>query len=196
MVLSLPGFGLVVGALSIVIAAIVSAWSIFVSRRQADRWAAIASFYTLTPEQFERHVADTFRYLGYSTSLTRRVGDQGVDVIASKGLETMAIQCKRYSDRASNSSVQAVHAGATYYECNKALVVCLGGFSNAAVELARSTSVDLLDGNQYADLVHRLHVNEARKRFTLPRGRALVFSVLLFIGGSISIAVDLTRGLR
>ena len=150
--LLIPQLGRIIGILAIVTALGFGVWSALDRRRKARRWSTIGSLYLLSPREFEQHVAQSFEYLGYATTLTPLVADQGVDVIASKGAETIAIQCKRYSDRAPNSAVQAVHAGAMHYGCNRAVLVCLGGFSRSAVELSSSTSVELIDGAEYAEI--------------------------------------------
>jgi Restriction endonuclease len=125
--------------------------------------------------------------------MTPRVGDQGVDIIANKGGDTIAIQCKRYSDKAPNSAVSAVHSGSVYYGCHRAMLVCLGGFSRAAVELADSTAVELIGGKEYADLVHRVAPSAAGPSIWLPRGRTLATTSLLFILGVAAIVFDQTH---
>ncbi len=170
---------------TLVIAAVASAvWSAFQQQRNARRWASISSFYTLTPEQFEHHVARMFEYQGYSTMLTPRTGDQGVDVIARKREHVIGIQCKRYADPAPNTAVQAVHSGSKYYGCNEAMLVCLGGFSRAASELARVVSVTLIDGDKYADMVHAMtNGNGASTIKALPSARVAAFAAVVLLVG-------------
>ncbi len=189
--LIIPGLGRLVGIVAIAAALGFGVWSALDRRQKARRWSTIGSLYSLSPREFEHHVAQSFEYLGYSTVLTPRVADQGVDVIASKGTETIAIQCKRYSDHAPNSAVQAIHAGAVHYGCNRALVVCLGGFSNSAVELSSSTSVELMDGEEYADLVQR--ISPQASSVLVPTGRAMAVMLLLIVLGTGAILLDATR---
>jgi|SRR5579863_954714 len=190
--LLIPGLDRLIGLGAILVAICFGMWSFLEARQKARRWAVIGSFYALSPEQFEEHVSRCFEYLGYITTLTPRVGDQGVDVIAEKGNDLIAIQCKRYSDHAPNAAVQAVHAGAMYYGCNRALLVCLGGFSRSAIELASSTSVELMDGAEYADLVHRLSPTEHAAVAIPSRGRFLT-TVLLFGFGVGAIYLDFSH---
>jgi restriction system protein len=193
MALIVPGLGRLIGIVAIAAALGFGVWSALDRRQKARRWSTIGSLYSLNPREFEHHVAQSFEYLGYSTVLTPRVADQGVDVIASKGTETIAIQCKRYSDHAPNSAVQAVHAGAVHYGCNRALLVCLGGFSNSAVELSSSTSVELMDGEEYADLVHRISPTAEASAVLVPTGRAMAVMLLLIALGTGAILLDATR---
>jgi restriction system protein len=191
--LLVPGLGRLIGILAIAAALSLGVWSALDRRKKARRWSTIGSLYSLSPREFEQHVAQSFEFLGYSTVLTPRVADQGVDVIASKGTETIAIQCKRYSDHAPNSAVQAVHAGAVHYGCNRALLVCLGGFSNSAVELSSSTSVELIDGEEYADLVQRISPTAQASAVLVPAGRTMVIMILLIALGTGVILLDVTR---
>jgi hypothetical protein len=174
----LPGFGVFAGSLGLGGAATIAWVSASKNSLNASRWRAVGSYFELSPEAFERHVSDTFRYLGYSTQLTPRVGDQGVDVVATRGGEIIAIQ--------------AVHAGCAHYRANRSILVCLGGFSPSALALARSTNVELIDGRQYADMVRRVAPTTTnRPRFALPSGRALGYFVVLVAVSAVSIGISL-----
>jgi HJR/Mrr/RecB family endonuclease len=127
LVYRLPGYGAVFGALCILAAGLAILFIGQLRRRAIRRWQSIGSLYALSQTDFERHVAETYRYLGYATEMTPRVGDQGVDILAQRHRCRLAVQCKRYADPAPNSAVQAVHAGKTHYGCNEATVICLGG---------------------------------------------------------------------
>lgn len=88
--LAVPPFAVIVGTAMILCAIGAAGWGAIVRQRDARRWASISSFYTLTPEQFEQHVAKLFEYQGYSTMLTPRTGDQGVDVSRGKAISSSA----------------------------------------------------------------------------------------------------------
>jgi restriction system protein len=193
-ILLLPGFGELIGIVAILTALGIAVWAAFQRRREARRWSTIGSFYSLNPEEFERHVADTFEYLGYSAMMTPRVGDQGVDIVANKDGDTIAIQCKRYADKAPNSAVSAVHAGSVYYGCTRAMLVCTGGFSRAAIQLAQHTGVELIGGTEYADMVHRVAPTAAGSAIWFPKGRSLGISLLLCALGIAAIVYDVLRG--
>jgi len=191
---NLRGFGLCSGILGLGAAYLIASASAKRNALSAARWRAVGSYFELAPELFERHVATTFRYMGYQTRLTPRIGDQGVDVLASRAGEVIAIQCKRYSDRIPNSAVQAVHAGRTHYGCNRSILVGLGGFTPSATALAQTTGVELIDGSQYADMVRRVAPSASNlPRFALPSGRALGVFLVLVVYSFVFIAIDATR---
>ena len=187
-ILVFPAFGHIAGLAAITVALGLAIFSGLQNQLQARRWATIGSFYSLTRTQFEQHIACTFGYLGYAVTTTKAVGDQGVDIIAQSPRETIAIQVKRYADKAPNSAVQSVHTGAIYYGCSRAILVCLGGFSRAAIEVARAANVELINGAEYADMVHRIAPSRQGALSVLPRGRSLlpILGLLLFGAGAIA----------
>jgi len=94
---------------------------------------------------FEDFMNEVFRALGYMTVPTKKVGDQGVDLIIAKNSEQYAVQLKRYSGAVGNSSVQEVIAGKQFYHCTSALVLTNSTFTASAIELATKTGVLLWD---------------------------------------------------
>ena len=101
----------------------------------------------LTGEEFEEYVALVLRDNGFrDIELTRASGDQGVDILATRAGKRYAIQCKNYAGAVGNAAVQEAYAGAQFYGCEIAAVVCPGAFTRAARELAKSTGVRLWDG--------------------------------------------------
>lgn len=119
------------------------------------RWATTSNLYQLTPEGFEHHVADTYQALGYAVTVTPRIGDQGIDVIAERSDERLGLQCKRTTETVSNGAVQEAYAGKAYHRCTSAAVISLGGFTASARALAVSTGIALIDAGTYSDLFHK-----------------------------------------
>ena len=110
----------------------------------------------LSGEEFEEYCARVLRSNGFRhVELTRMGGDQGVDILAIRGGESWAVQCKNYSGAVGNSAVQEVAAGQVYYGCDRAAVVCPGSYTRAAVELAEANGVDLWDGEALAAMIRR-----------------------------------------
>jgi restriction system protein len=98
----------------------------------------------MTGVAFENYVAERLRAAGYRVSLTRTTGDFGVDLIASRGGERVAVQCKRYGQRVGPSAVQQVVSGAAMHRCSATMVVSNQEFTAAAVALARAHSCELV----------------------------------------------------
>ena len=97
--------------------------------------------------EFEAFVALMFSKMGYSTTVTKGSGDQGIDVIAEKNGKKIGIQAKCYSSAVTNSAIQEVVAGVNHYNLDKAIVVTNNYFTKSAQKLAESNNVILWDRN-------------------------------------------------
>ena len=96
--------------------------------------------------QFEKKCATLLRSKGYSrVKVTKSSGDQGVDIIAYKGMTKYAIQCKYYSFPVGNKAIQEVYAGAKYYDCSSCIVMTNSTFTKSAKDLAAKLNVQLWD---------------------------------------------------
>jgi HJR/Mrr/RecB family endonuclease len=185
----LVGFALylvVASVLGLVISGLVVVLSIVYGRVEVQRqirrdhdWHALEGLRLMSGYDFEKHVAELYRRLGYHTQVTRMGGDQGVDVIADNGAQRIGIQCKQRSDVVGNEAVQQAMAGRAFYDCSHAAVICTTTFSKPAQELAARGSVQLIEGNAYAALVNQFHPlgqPEGLARF-VPRGRPKLFQI-------------------
>ena len=95
---------------------------------------------------FEYFCAELLRKNGFDEAeVTRGSGDQGVDILATKGGVKYAIQCKNYASRLGNTPIQEVNTGKTFYKCHLGVVMTNSTFTPAAEELAASTNVLLWD---------------------------------------------------
>ena len=116
----------------------------------------------LDGEEFEYYVAQVLRDNGFrQVEVTRLSGDQGVDILARRNGRSYAIQCKNYEGSVGNAAVQEAYAGAQYYGCDEAAVICPGAFTAGAKELARATGVLLWDGGK---LSHMMRISGRRPR--------------------------------
>jgi restriction system protein len=93
---------------------------------------------------YERSIGSMLAKAGFAVRYTPASGDQGVDVIAERGSERIAIQCKNYASAVGNDAVQQVHAGAAYHGATRALVVAPSTFTRSAQDLARTLGVACL----------------------------------------------------
>ncbi len=101
----------------------------------------------MDPFDFEEYVAQLFRDKGYKCYVTSSNGDYGVDVIAEKEDEKIAIQCKRYAyrNRVGVKDIYPIFTGASFYNCNKVMLVTTSRLNNKAKMLARSLDIKVID---------------------------------------------------
>lgn len=102
---------------------------------------------------FEAFTVELFKSLGYSAKVTQAAGDFGADVIAKKGKDKIAIQCKRYSNHVGVEAIYQVLGGAKYYGCNKTIVVTNNYYTEAAKKLSRKTDTLLIDRDQLKKMI-------------------------------------------
>jgi len=97
--------------------------------------------------EFEHFVCTLFTKMNYRAEVTKKTGDQGLDVIAEKNGKKIGVQAKCYSNAVGNSAIQEAVAGKNYYNCDKIIVVTNNLFTNSAIELAKVNNVVLWDRN-------------------------------------------------
>lgn len=104
--------------------------------------------------EFEAYVALVLEDNGFRrVEITKGSGDQGVDILAERNGKTYAIQCKNYEGAVGNFAVQEAYAGAQFYGCDAAAVICPGEFTRGAKELAKATGVLLWDGKKLSHMM-------------------------------------------
>lgn len=100
---------------------------------------------------FEAFAAVYYELAGFETAVTPRAGDKGVDVLAEKGDECYAIQCKRCKSNVGLEAINEVVAGLKYYEkinmkTYKPVVFTNSALTSAARELADANNVKIICG--------------------------------------------------
>lgn len=88
-----------------------------------------------------------------NVEITKGSGDQGADILADRNGKSYAIQCKNYEGAVGNFAVQEAYAGAQFYGCDAAAVICPGEFTRGAKELAKATGVLLWDGKKLSRMM-------------------------------------------
>jgi len=107
----------------------------------------------MTGVQFERYLQDLLGSQGYRVSLTRASGDLGVDLIACRAQDRIAIQVKRHNANVSRRAISDAVAGMQHYRCNRAMVITNSHFTPGAIVLARSTSCTLVNRDRLAQWI-------------------------------------------
>ena len=96
--------------------------------------------------KFESFVAGLLKMNHFTdVQVTKKSGDYGIDIIAYLNDEKYAIQCKYYSGKVGNDSVQQAYSGKAIYGADKAVVVTNSFFTESAIISAKTTSVILWD---------------------------------------------------
>ena len=97
--------------------------------------------------QFEQYCCYLLKKNGYhNVEITKKSGDYGIDILATKRGRKYAIQCKRYLSSVGNHAVQEAYSGKDFYNCDVAVVMTNSSFTPAAIETAQKLHVLLWDG--------------------------------------------------
>lgn len=110
----------------------------------------------MSDSEFETFIAKLFTSFGYQAEVTKQSGDQGVDVIAKKGNQTVAVQVKHYNQPVGNHAIMEVVGGATFYKATLCYVVTNNYFTKSAKELAASNNVILWDRDRLTEKLNEL----------------------------------------
>jgi restriction system protein len=148
-------------ALVLLVPAPVAAFRAWRERRLLDGQQDLASIRTLSWQRFEALVAEAYRRQGYAVTRTGGDGpDGGVDLTLEKDGNALIVQCKQW--RAYKVGVQVVRevfGVMTAKRAQGAVIITSGLFTQEAKTFARGKPIDLVEGQQLADLVRSVQGN-------------------------------------
>lgn len=122
------------------------------------RKAGMPEIDRMTGLEFEKYLEILFNRLDYQVERTRYVGDQGGDLVITKGGERILVQAKRHSKAIGNKAIQEAAAARPHYKCHRAMVVANQEFTQSARELANSNRVELWGRRKLVELILSLQV--------------------------------------
>ncbi len=106
--------------------------------------ASMTAIDAMNGMEFEGYVAARLHHAGWQVRFTPAVGDYGVDLIAEKDGQSVAIQCKRHGKSVGVAAVQQVVSGAMHHGCTRSIVVSNQEFTSAARQLAYTHRCQLI----------------------------------------------------
>lgn len=95
--------------------------------------------------EFEHYVCRLLQHRGFVAEVTAASNDFGVDIVAHRGNDKVAVQVKRYSKNVSRTAISDAVAGRTHYGCSASMVITNCYFTKGAIEFAKSTGCVLVD---------------------------------------------------
>ncbi len=106
----------------------------------------------MKPTNFELAVASLYSKLGFKVYVTPTSGDQGIDLVAVKDKERIAVQCKRYKRLVPVSQVRDFY-GSFVGTYTRGIFVTSSAFSRATQDwTGEREGLELVDGQQLAKL--------------------------------------------
>lgn len=108
----------------------------------------------LTGVEYENKIASMInKETSWTAELTKASGDQGADLLLTKGPIKIVIQTKYHKSPIGNSAVQEAYAAQRFYNSDLSIVVSNSGFTKSAEELSQSTGVKLMTDSQLLDFL-------------------------------------------
>jgi restriction system protein len=95
----------------------------------------------MSPIDYEHFCAERLKLSGWEPRVTQASGDQGADIVATKGKATLVVQCKHYRAPVGNKAVQEIAAAVRHYSADAGIVVATNGFTKSAEQLASTNGV-------------------------------------------------------
>lgn len=106
------------------------------------------------PFKFEDYVAKLYKNMGYSVKQTKRTGDGGKDIVATKNGQTYFVECKRYSDPINVHKMRDfVGACVLGGKDVKGIYVTTSSFTNDAKSAANRIGIQMIDGNKLMSMI-------------------------------------------
>lgn len=125
------------------------------------RRSGIAEIDKMTGTQFEHYLGQLFKLQGYNATVTQAQGDYGADLVLNKDGKRIVVQAKRYSKNVNLKAVQEVYGAIAHYKASAGWVVTNSGYTQSAINLARSNNVRLVDREELVEII--LRVKESKK---------------------------------
>lgn len=101
----------------------------------------------MTPEEFEKWVANRYESKGYETQLTPSSHDYGVDIFAEKEGESIAIQVKMYgqgSRKIVRKMIFELFGAQHFFGCTGAVIAATGEITPDALEACKKLGIEYL----------------------------------------------------
>jgi len=119
----------------------------------------------MTPEEFEKYIAELFSKLGYEAMAVGASHDEGIDVIAKKNGVSHYIQCKKYI-----TSEVPVGAVRDFYGAivdrlanSKGYFITTNKFTLEAEKFAEDKPIELIDGFELVRYIYLAEQNNPKK---------------------------------
>jgi restriction system protein len=140
----------------------------------------------MTPREFEEFVCDHYRNQSYKVELTSYTNDYGVDAIAVKGKQKIAVQAKMYGSstrKINRQMVMELHGAKDFFDCTKAVIVTDGKLLPDALQVANKLKIEVLTLNATLPIKPKQSKKQARsfddiwEHYIIPlQGKTLVRS--------------------
>lgn len=116
------------------------------------------NYLALTPKEFEEYVAELLALLGFEKiRVTPYSDDLGVDIVATKGKNKFAIQCKQWNNPVGRDIAQQLYAAMiTDYSCDRGMLISSGEIAQAAIAWGKENNIECFTIEKLLEKLHRV----------------------------------------
>lgn len=109
------------------------------------------------PTDFEEFAAELFKKMGYKAHTTAKTNDGGYDIELHKNGEKTIVECKCYSQShtISRPLIQKLVGANQVQNADNMIFLTTSKFSTGAIEYAKETNVELIDGDNLIKLINK-----------------------------------------
>jgi HJR/Mrr/RecB family endonuclease len=125
------------------------------------------NFRSMSPRRFEFFIAALFEEMGYEIDVTPQTADRGVDVLAKKNGEIVAIQCKKFDEKnpVTNKSIAQLIGSAQYYCATRSIFITTSYYTKNAQEQTKNARIKLWDKVDLHEYVKTYLLNKDITKF-------------------------------
>ncbi len=170
-------------ALVLLLPAPLAAYRQWRERKLLEGQKDLSSIRSLSWLRFETVVGEAYRRQGYAVTRSGGNGpDGGVDLVLRKGGNTLLVQCKQWKNwKVGVNVVREIYGVMTAEHASGAIVITSGIFTQEAKSFAAGKPIDLVEGQQLADLIRAVQVPSAQTPTTSHAASAAVRSPVQMI---------------
>ncbi len=118
----------------------------------------------MSPDDFERVIAEIFHTYGHQVEVLGGNGDHGVDVVVQTAQdEKWIVQCKRYNGSVGEPVVRDLYGTMVHEEAQQAYLITTGSFTRQAQEWISGKPIVLYDGENLLRLIRMTQSAKLRK---------------------------------
>ncbi len=116
----------------------------------------------LSPSDFEKLVAETYRAQGHKVEIVGATGDHGIDlVVRTRKGETWIVQCKKYRGKVGEPVIRDFYGALRAADADAGAVITTGLITTQARLWAEGKPIFLYDGDEFLDVMKTTRIRKS-----------------------------------
>ncbi|PKO03238.1 MAG: hypothetical protein CVU43_03900 [Chloroflexi bacterium HGW-Chloroflexi-5] len=116
----------------------------------------------LSPSDFEKLVAETYRAQGHKVDIVGTTGDHGIDlVVKTRKGETWIVQCKKYRGKVGEPVIRDFYGALRASDADAGAVITTGLITSQARLWADGKPIFLYDGDEFLDVMRTTRIRKS-----------------------------------